>query len=126
MLTKETFKKIMQDYGKAWENFDSKAIINIFTEDGTYQETPFKKAYRGHKEIKEYWENVVKVKEKNVRFNISNIFIQDNTGIVEWKSNFIRNDNGHPEELRGIILAEIKDGKIKKLWEYWHKKEEII
>lgn len=126
MLAKETFKKIIQDYGKAWENFDSKAIVSIFTEDGTYQETPFKEAFKGHKEIKEYWENVVRVKERDVKFTLGNIFVQDDTGIAEWKSNFIRNDNEHPEELRGIILAEIKNGKINKLWEYWHKKEEMI
>ena len=121
MLTEKTFRRIMWQYGKAWENLDAEAIVKIFTKDATYQETPFKKPYRGHEEIKDYWKNVVKKKERDAKFFLGNIFVKDNIGIAEWKAKFIRRDNGKQEELRGIILTEVINDKIKKLWEYWHK-----
>ena len=125
MLTEEIFRKIMQQYGEAWKNLDSEVLLRIFSEDATYRVTPFEKPYKGHKEIKNYWENVVKTKEQNVKFTLGNIFVKDNIGIAEWKTNFIRRDNGNPEEIRGVILTEIENGKIKKLWEYWHKEERV-
>ena len=113
----------MKQYGNAWEKLDSEAITKIFTEDATYQETPFKEPLKGHSEIRNYWENIVKIKEKNVKFTLNNIYARGNIGIAEWKSSFIRRDNDNPEELRGIILIEVQNGKIKKLWEYWHREE---
>lgn len=116
----------MKQYGKAWETFDSDAIVRIFTKNGTYQETPLKKPYRGHREIKRYWKDVVHVKEKNVKFTLGKVYVIGDVGIAEWKSKFTRRDNKNLEELRGIILAEVQKGKIKKLWEYWHKKEYMM
>lgn len=123
MFTENTFKKIIQQYGQAWESLDSGRITKIFTKDATYQETPFKKILKGHNDIKEYWENVVKAKQKHVKFTLGNVYIYGNIGIAEWKTRFIRRDNNNREELRGIILAEFYGGKIKRLWEYWHKEE---
>ena len=125
MLAQREFIEIMRQYGKAWENLDSDGIVRIFAEDATYQETPFKEPYKGHEEIKRYWENTVKAKEKDVQFTLGSVFLQNNVGAAEWRASFVRRDNGNPEELRGIILAEIQNGKIKKLWEYWHKEEQI-
>ena len=125
MITTEKFKQIMQQYGEAWESLDSQALLRIFSKDATYQATPFGKPYKGHEEIRNYWENVVKTKERNVKFTLGNIFVKNNIGIAGWKANFIRMDNGNSEELRGIILIEIQNGKIKKLWEYWHKEEKV-
>ncbi len=111
----------MTNYGKSWESLNPETILNIFTEDATYQETPFKEPFRGHEEIKKYWIEVVIAKEKHVKFRLGKLFVYNNFGLAEWSSEFIRNDNGEMEELKGIIIAEVVNGKIKNLREYWHK-----
>jgi len=123
MLTEAAFKRIMRAYGNAWEKLDSSALVKIFTRTGTYRVRPFERPYRGHKGIRRYWDGIVKVKEKNVRFALGRVFVNDDVGVAEWKARFTRRDNGHPEELRGIILAKVRNGKIRELWEYWDKKE---
>lgn len=110
-------------YGAAWESLDSQAILDVFTEDGTYQETPLKEPFRGHLEIKQHWEEVVRTKERDVRFSLDNTYTDGVVGIAEWHTHFTRADNGNKEELRGIILAEVEGEKIKRLWEYWNKME---
>lgn len=102
---------------------DSDMILEVFTEDAIYQETPFKKPFKGHSEIKKYWEEVVKTKERDVSFYIDKLYTDGDIGIVEWHTEFIRTDNGNKEELKGIILAEVINKKIKRLWEYWNKQE---
>ena len=113
----------MSRYKKAWETLDSDAIIEIFTEDATYQVTPFKDPYVGHTEIQKYWREVVTTKEKDVEVSLDNFYVFGDTGMVEWSTKFTRNDNGNVEYLKGIILVEIRERKIQKLWEYWHKNE---
>ena len=43
-------------YGKAWETGDKDLIASLFTEDATYRSSPFREPYRGHQEIRAYWE----------------------------------------------------------------------
>lgn len=116
----------MERYGKAWMALDSDMILKVFTMDATYQETPFKEPYRGHSEIKKYWDEVVKAKEKDVKFYIDKVYIDKDIGIAEWHTTFIRTDNGNEEELKGVILAEVRGEKINRLWEYWVKQEKRI
>lgn len=123
MLTPKDLKKIILKYGEAWEKQDPNKILEIFTEDATYKETPFKKYFKGHKNIRKYWNDKVKLKQKKVKFKLISAHVSGNIGIAEWMTKFISNDNGNEKELRGIILVKIVNGKIKKLWEYWHKEE---
>lgn len=104
-------------------SLDSNMILEIFAEDATYQETPFKKPFKGHSEIKKYWEEIVRVKERDVKFYVENLYVDGDIGIAEWYTIFIRTDNGNKEELKGVIIAEVSEEKITRLWEYWVKQE---
>jgi len=111
----------MRAYGKAWETFDSQGITALFAKDGTYQEKPFKRPYRGHAAIKRYWKKIGE-KEKNVHFTLGKMYVEGDTGIAEWKATFKYREGSASQELSGILLATIKRGKIQKFWEYWRRK----
>ncbi|MAG10799.1 hypothetical protein CMI44_00605 [Candidatus Pacearchaeota archaeon] len=49
-LTK--IKSVMKKYSEAWENQDIDLILDCFTKNGIYQESPLTKPYREHKKIK--------------------------------------------------------------------------
>ena len=63
-------KEVMKKYGKSWENQDSNLILECFTNNGIYQESPLAKPYRGHKEIKKFWDDVVGKDTKNIKFKL--------------------------------------------------------
>jgi hypothetical protein len=61
------FKSWLDAYGHAWESRNPEAATALFTEDGTYQVTPFLEPMRGRKAIYEYWCEVVRT-EENITF----------------------------------------------------------
>jgi len=44
----------LEGYRLAWETRDPKPVIKLFTEDATYQETPFSQPMRGREAIRQY------------------------------------------------------------------------
>jgi len=46
-MTEQLLRSWLDTYGRAWETRDPEAVVALFTEDGTYQETPFVEPMRG-------------------------------------------------------------------------------
>ncbi|MFH0954958.1 MAG: nuclear transport factor 2 family protein [Candidatus Micrarchaeota archaeon] len=121
-------KKIMQKYGKAWEKQDTPMILECFTKNGAYQESPLAKPYRGHSQIKKFWDTVIGRDTKNIRFRLGDCYVSKDgkTGFAEWVC-----DNTHRWEhdkkwrrdhMVGITILKMKGNKISYLNEYWKTK----
>ena len=116
----------MKKYGKSWEKKDSNLILECFTKNGIYQESPLAKPYKGHKEIKKFWEETVVRDTKNIKFKLGKCYLSNDckTGFAEWEC---KNDHkwkcdgkwrkGH---MVGIMILNMKYGKISFLNEYWN------
>ena len=118
----QQIKKVMTKYGKAWENQDSNLILECFTKNGTYQESPLTKPYQGHKEIKKFWDNVVKKETKNVKFKLGRCYVSKDgkTGFAEWEcKNIYKKRNTF---MVGIMILKLKGDKINSFNEYWNSK----
>jgi|SRR3989344_3110408 len=118
----QQIKKVMTKYGKAWENQDSNLILECFTKNGTYQESPLTKPYQGHKEIKKFWDNVVKKETKNVKFKLGRCYVSKDgkTGFAEWEcKNIYKKRNTF---MVGVMILKMKGNKINSLNEYWNSK----
>lgn len=121
MKTQE-IKKVMQKYGKAWEGQDSNLILECFTQDGVYQESPLAKPYLGSKEIKKFWDKVVKKETQDIHFKLKKCYLSqdEKTGFAEWECR-----NRHSKEkhhMVGIMLLKMKGNKITSLNEYFNSK----
>ncbi len=119
-------KKVMKKYGKAWENQDSKLILDCFTKNGIYQENPLAKPYHGHKQIKKMWDKVVVKSTKDIKFKLGKCYVSDNgkVGFAEWTCrNWHLKDNGwRKDKMVGIMILKMKGDKITYLNEYWNTK----
>lgn len=118
----QEIKKVMQKYGKAWERQDSDIILECFTQDGIYQESPLAKPYQGHKEIKKFWDKSVKRETQDIKFKLGKSYLSKNgkTGFAEWEC---RNRHGKEKHhMVGIMLLKMKGNKITYLNEYWNTK----
>lgn len=115
-------------YGKAWENQDSDLLLECFTKNGIYQESPLTKPYRGHKEIKKFWDHIVKKNTKNITFKLGKCYVSKDgkTGFAEWEC---KNDHKwehdgkwRKDHMVGIMILKLKGNKISYLNEYWNTK----
>jgi ketosteroid isomerase-like protein len=124
-------RKVMKKYGDAWEKQNSKLILECFTRNGVYQESPLSKPYKGEKEIKKFWDGIVVKNTKNIKFKLGKCYLSEDkkTGFAEWEcKNEFREKNekewkkGH---MVGIMILKMKGNKISYLNEYWNTKTKL-
>lgn len=121
-------KDVMKNYGKAWEDQNTELLLECLTKTGSYQESPLAKSYRGHKEIKRFWEVTVGKNTKNTKFKLGRCYMSDDkkTGFAEWecKNNHRWEHDGkwRKGHMVGIMVLKIKGDKITSLNEYWNTK----
>jgi hypothetical protein len=117
------FKAWLDAYGQAWENRNPEAATALFTEDGTYQVTPFLEPVRGRKAIFEYWSEVART-EENIRFGYEILVAKAELNIARWSASFVIVPQGLQTQLDGIFLISLdEEGRCRSLREWWHKQQ---
>jgi len=117
------FKSWLDAYGKAWETRNPEAAAALFTENGTYQVTPFLEPMRGRKAIFEYWSEVART-EEDIRFGYVILVANGELNIARWSASFVRVPPGLQTQLDGIFLISLdEEGRCKSLQEWWHKQQ---
>ena len=118
-----TFKSWLEAYGRAWRDRDPQAAADLFTEDGTYQVTPFVEPMRGRSAIFEYWSQVAQT-ERDIQFGYEVLAVTQEGGIARWWASFVRVPPGFQTKLDGIFLIALDgDGHCRSLREWWHKEQ---
>ena len=82
----------------------------------------YRKPYRGHKEIRRYWQKKVVGEQSRIRFNLKSLYVDGNTAVAEWEATFDDTKKKVRTNLKEIAVLKIKNGKIQSLREYWHSK----
>jgi hypothetical protein len=117
------FKAWLDAYGQAWENRNPEAATALFTEDGTYQVTPFLEPVRGRKAIFEYWSEVART-EENIRFGYEILVAKAELNIARWSASFVIVPQGLQTQLDGIFLISLdEEDRCRSLREWWHKQQ---
>jgi len=115
-------KEVMKKYGKAWESRDSNLILECFTKNGVYQESPLAKPYKGHKEIRKFWDISVVKETRKIKFELMKVYVSKDgkVGFAEWKCKNVY--RGEKQQMVGIMILKMKGDKISYLNEYWNTK----
>lgn len=122
-LTREAFAAWLEKYGKAWIARDAREAADLYTEDGTYQVTPFVEPMRGRKAILEYWTKVAQT-EENIEFGYEVLAVTPAQGMARWWASFIIVPPGLKTKLDGIFVIALDErGKCSRLQEWWHKQQ---
>lgn len=119
----ESFHRWLSSYGKAWINRDAPAAASLYTDDATYQVTPFLEPLRGRAAILEYW-NHVAATEQQIQFNYEILAITPDYGIARWQASFVIMPQALNTRLDGIFLISLDaSGLCTALREWWHKQQ---
>jgi ketosteroid isomerase-like protein len=112
----------LKSYEEAWEMLDADKAAQLFTEDATYQDDPYKEPHVGREGIHNYWSTVT-ADQKDVDFTFDILSITGTTGIVHWHSEFVQPSSGSTIILDGIFKLEFsQQGLCQNLQEWWHLK----
>ena len=117
------FRSWLDAYGQAWESRNPDAAAALFTENGTYQVTPFLEPMSGRDAIFKYWSEVART-EENIRFGYEILLATTALNIAKWSASFVRVPPGLQTQLDGIFLISLdEEGRCKSLQEWWHKQQ---
>jgi uncharacterized protein (TIGR02246 family) len=120
------FQEWLEAMGRAWEGRDPEAAARLFTEDATYQETPFVEPMKGRAAIRTYWEEVPRSQDQ-IQFQWEVLaFARDGEGLARWRTSFVRIPSAVRVELDGILLVRlVEDGRCAEFREWWHRREGV-
>jgi ketosteroid isomerase-like protein len=117
------FQQWLDAYGSAWQTRNPQAAVALYTDDGTYQVTPFLEPLRGSQAILDYWTEITRTVE-NISFAYEILTVTEQFGIAHWQASFVRTPRGLPTKLDGIFVIRLNaEGKCTSLREWWHKQQ---
>ena len=122
-MNQTSFEFWLERYGRAWMDRNAQAAADLYTEDGTYQVTPFVEPMRGRQVILEYWVHVAET-QRDIQFGCEVLAVTPEAGIAQWWASFVIDPSGLQTKLDGIFLISLDgDGHCRSLREWWHKEQ---
>jgi SnoaL-like domain len=107
-------------YGQAWESRDAELAAALFSDEASYQETPYDAPLAGRGAIGDYWRRVT-ADQRDVNFRARPIAVSSQTGIAQWSARFRLESVGAIVELNGVFVLEFDAaGLCTSLREWWH------
>jgi ketosteroid isomerase-like protein len=108
-------------YGKAWENMDPNAAVELFTADATYRETPFEEIMRGRNAIHAYWSEIPDY-HKDVSFGSEVLMVEGDRAVAHWWVSLFRVKTEERSRSDGVFVLEFDEGSglCRSLREWWH------
>ncbi len=117
-MTKEKAIELISLYGKAWETQDVDLVASIFTDDAIYND-PRETENVGLEAIKKYWEYKVIGEQKDINFEIKNVWIDGDTIIAEWHATFKDIKRNLNIDMFEIAIFTTRENKFSSLREYY-------
>ncbi len=113
-IGQEEFEIVMNNVAEGWSTQNTKLALSSFTEDAIYMEPPNIQYYRGHEQLKPYFDELTDVHK--MVFHRLWFDSDSQTGAGEFT--FIY---GKDTADTGIAVVELQNGRIK-FWREYHKK----
>jgi ketosteroid isomerase-like protein len=112
---------LLERYGRAWETFDGDDWVDLFTDDVEYHEDPFESPLVGHNAIRAYLLEAAE-REAEVTFTVERHWVVDPTILAAWHAAYVQRSDRAQVRLAGFMTLEIRDGKIARLREWFHRR----
>lgn len=120
MISDQELTRWLEAYGAAWEAKDPRAATPLFTDDATYQKTPYDEPFRGRDEIAAYWASVT-TDQKGIDFSFETVAVSSDIGVALWSARFSTISTDAPVELNGVFILEFAGAShVRSLREWWH------
>jgi len=110
-ITEVEFQKLMKNIGEGWSTQNTEKALSSFDEDAIYMEPPNNQYFRGHRQLKPYFDKLTSVHKMEFHNLWFNSKTQSGTG--EFTFSY-----GTDTSTVGVVVVELGNGKIKFWREY--------
>ncbi len=117
---RELYRRLIDTFGRGWEQGDVDTIASVFAPDAVFLETPFSPTESGLAAIRGYWSAVPK-NHAEVVFRSGEIYEAGPWFATEFRCTYRRRRSGEKVEAKGAIFCQTQDNKITEMRMYWHR-----
>jgi hypothetical protein len=122
-MTRDEFDTWLAAYGRAWEGRDAEAAAALFTENATYQVTPFEEPHRGREAVRGYWAGATS-QQTDIHTSYQILAVTDDLGVVLWRTAMTTLATSAPVAFEGIFVVWLNEvGLCTAFREWWHVHE---
>ena len=123
-MNENQFRAWLDDYGRAWQQGDAKAVMTLFAAGASYYETPFDPPLVGLDAIHAYWHAGAGQTQTDVVFSYELLGVAGDLGIAHWQAAFTRLPARTAVRLDGALAARFdSSGRCTEFREWWHHQE---
>lgn len=119
MPTKQEAREVLDTYIRAWETQDPDLIVTIFAPTATYHERILSDPIPDREAIRAYWEEKVVRAQANITCELLNFYVDGETVIAEWDTEFDDVAQGVRKHMREIAVLVFEGDLVASLREYW-------
>ena len=114
----------LEGYRQAWEQADTPAVLELFTEDASYRSHPLRPPNTGHDGVADYWTQATAT-QQDVRVRFGDPIVDGDRVAAEWWT--VMRVDGTPVALVGCLLLRFApDGRCQTLRECWNLTEALV
>lgn len=118
--TRTLGRTLIDAFTAGWAKANLDRIMEVFTPDAVFIETPFSEALTGTDAIRGYWSDVP-FHQSEISVSSGEIYAAGPWFSTEFKASFRRRRTGEWVEARGAIFCETAGDKISEMRMYWHR-----
>jgi ketosteroid isomerase-like protein len=123
-MNENQFRNWLDEYGRAWQSGDAKAVMTLFAPGASYYETPFDQPLVGLDAIHDYWKAGAGQSQTDVVFGYEVLSVAAEWGLAHWTAAFVRVPSGAAVRLDGVLAARFDAGaRCTEFREWWHRQE---
>jgi len=122
---------LIRSIQKSWSSSDPEMFVQLFTEDGVFEDKTYNIRAEGHAQLRAHaW----RVQKHNVDLTVDILTCDatSKTGVAEWRLSHTFRGNfdgvdctGVPITLHGLSLYQFSEGRIARAADYWNYMEII-
>lgn len=118
--TRALGRALMDTLATGWSRGRVDTMMEIFTPEAVFIETPFSTPLSGVQAIRE-WASEIPYYQSEARFTTGEIYAAGPWFSTEFKLVFQRRTTGERVEARGALFAETDGALVTELRMYWHR-----
>jgi len=121
ILSREKARGLVDSFARGWSKGQIDLIMEVFSPDAVFLETPFSDPLTGVEAIRKYWSDVP-YHQSEISVSTGEIFLVGPWFSTEFKSVFRRRRTGDWVEARGSMFCETDGVRISEMRMYWHRR----
>jgi hypothetical protein len=125
-VTRASAAAWLERFCKGWEGRETDALVGLFTEDGSFWETPFDPPEVGADAMRDGWDELWP-SQRDRRMHGEILAVDGEVAVARWWARYTRMPDGVDRELDGVFLLRFAgDGRCRELIEWRHARDDGV